>query len=356
MLSEQASGATRKRTAYSKTPPPTLRLEDLPRHAVDTLATRDPETKVVIYSNNTWRYIHTSLARKHSGSPVYRNNWDTTQIFAYKNVEPSSLPSTIELQLIDDLSGFHYPYMKSVISPFGPRGRRGHKHQGVDLPLRIGDPIYATFDGKVRYAKYNSGGYGNLVIVRHANGLETWYAHLTRCNVEPNDWVKAGQVIGFGGSTGRSTGPHLHFEVRYSDLTFDPQFLFDFPNGLLKYQTFPLDRSYLDIHSRASDELIEDDEDFDPEAVVAAASRSGEAGSILEQAALGEQAEAGASASKPAAPKPASTAAKTYYTVRSGDTLGRIAERNKLTLSQLCRLNGMTTKSTIRPGQKLRIK
>ena len=101
-----------------------------------------------------------------------------------------------------------------------------------------------------------------MVIVRHENGLETWYAHLSRINVAVNDYVKSGQVIGFGGSTGRSRGPHLHFEMRYCDQTFDPEFIIDFQSGQLRYQTFALEKKFFNIHSRASEILEEDDDDF----------------------------------------------------------------------------------------------
>lgn len=103
--------------------------------------------------------------------------------------------------------------------------RRRRKHQGIDLPLNTGDPIYATFNGKVRISipSSKSGGYGNLIVIRHDNGLETFYAHLSERSVQADEWVEAGQIIGYGGSTGRSTGPHLHFETRYCGQSFDPE-------------------------------------------------------------------------------------------------------------------------------------
>ena len=103
--------------------------------------------------------------------------------------------------------------------------RRGRRHQGVDLPLKTGAPIYATFTGKVRVSKY-WGAYGNIVIIRHENGIETFYAHLSERLVEQDQWVNAGEVIGYGGSTGRSTGPHLHFEVLINGTAVDPMQFF----------------------------------------------------------------------------------------------------------------------------------
>ena len=350
LIATSNTTAQRRRTT---SPPTPAKLEDLPRRAVDTVATADPETMVIIFSNNTWEYYRPDMASKFDDLPIYRQHWDTTQVFAYRSIELSDLPQTIELKLInDDLSEFHYPLLGRVISPYGPRRRRNHN--GIDIPLRTGEPIYAAFDGKVRYAKYNSGGFGNLVIVRHTNGLETWSAHLTRCNVKPNDYVKAGQIIGYGGSTGRSTGPHLHFEVRYCDQTFDPQFLFDFPNGLLKYQTFVLDRSYFNIHSRASDQLEEDDDDFDPSTILLASQNEGE--TILERVEKAEKAAEEAAAAPPKPKQSVSSQNKVYHTVRSGDSLSKIAVRYGTTITKICELNGISRNAKIRIGQKLRVK
>ena len=104
------------------------------------------------------------------------------------------------------------PYVGKVYSKFGYR--RGRRHQGTDIPLKSGTPVAAAFDGRVRMSSYVSG-YGNLVILRHENGLETFYGHLSKRQVSVGDWVRAGDIVGLGGSTGRSSGPHLHFETRY---------------------------------------------------------------------------------------------------------------------------------------------
>ena len=113
-----------------------------------------------------------------------------------------------------DLTGFHMPTPSTKItSPFGPRWRR--MHNGLDLKVNIGDTIVAAFDGKVRIVKYERRGYGKYVVIRHDNGLETVYGHLSKQLVEENQLVKAGEVIGLGGNTGRSTGSHLHFETRF---------------------------------------------------------------------------------------------------------------------------------------------
>ena len=126
-----------------------------------------------------------------------------------------------------DLRGFTMPTTsKKITSPYGERC--GRMHKGIDIKVYIGDTIYAAFDGKVRMVKYDANGYGNYVIIRHSNGLETLYGHLSKHLVEPNQLVKSGESIGLGGSTGRSTGPHLHFETRLCGLALNPSLMFDF--------------------------------------------------------------------------------------------------------------------------------
>lgn len=204
------------------------KLEDLPRRAIDTLDTDDSNIKIVIFTNNTWCYYYPDLNER-MDREVYREHWVNDRVFAYTDIQLKELPPVIDLQLIDRYGDFHAPAIGKVFSKYGTRGRR--RHQGVDIPLSVGEPIYAAFNGKVRYARYNTGGYGNLVIIRHENGLETWYAHLTRCNVAQDDYVTAGTVIGFCGNTGRSRGAHLHFEMRYCDQAFGPEHLIDCPRA-----------------------------------------------------------------------------------------------------------------------------
>mgnify|MGYP000403436205 CR=1 FL=1 len=158
------------------------------------------------------------------------------------------------------------------------------------------------------------------MIIRHDNGLETYYGHLSERMVEPNQWVEAGQIIGLGGSTGRSTGPHLHFETRYYGQSFDPERLIDFKNGLLCRETFLLKKSFFSIYSNAG-------QDFDDE--------------IANE----EQDK------KEAAEK----AAMKYHRIKSGDTLGAIARRYRVTTAQLMRWNGIKNAHKLRLGQRIRI-
>lgn len=322
------------------------KIEDLPRIPMDTIATPDPESKIIIYTNNTWEYYRPTL-KALDELAVYQRNWDTTQVFSYRSVELSDLPAVQEISLIHSMSDFHYPIRGKVFSKYGPRGRRNHN--GVDIPLKVGEPIYATFGGKVRYARYNAGGFGYLVILRHENGLETWSAHLTKVNVKTNDYVKAGQVIGFGGNTGRSRGPHLHFEVRYCDQTFDPERLIDFESGSIRYQTFALEKGYFNIHSRASDQLDEDDDGAFVSTLLAENSDGEDVSAdIIDKIAQSQQKSTAVSQSRSGA---------VYHTIKSGDMLGSISRRYGVSIDQICRLNpGLTRTTTLALGRKIRVK
>lgn len=335
-----AAHAQARRSAAS-----TPKLEDLPCFPVDTIATQDHETFVILFSNNTWKYYRPSLERLND-LEIYTRHWDTTQVFAYKSIELADLPPIVDLKLINTLGDFHYPIKGRVFSKYGPRGRRNHN--GVDIPLKTGDPIHSVFDGRVRYAKFNGGGFGNLIIVRHTNGLETWYAHLSRNNVRAGDYVKAGQIIGYGGSTGRSRGPHLHFEMRYCDQTFDPEFILDFEAGNIRYQTFALEKSFFSIRSRATDQLEEDD-DFENYAFAA----SEEGGELTSEEIIARlesnQTKASGKASQ-------ASGDAVYHKIVQNDYLGKLARRYGVTVGQICRLNNITENTTLKLGRTLRIK
>mgnify|MGYP000314796626 CR=1 FL=1 len=286
---------------------------------IDTLTTDNDAVQVILYSNNSWKYIRNREIAK--DSTIFEKYWDTSTLFPYREVDMSGMPKSVVIDLVDSLTSYHCPYQGAVHprGKYGPRRRR--QHQGVDLPLKMGDPIYAAFCGRVRISQYNKGGYGNLVIIRHDNGLETYYGHLSERMVEPGQWVEAGQIIGLGGSTGRSTGPHLHFETRYYGQSFDPERLIDFKNGLLCRETFLLKKSFFSIYSNAG-------QDFDDE--------------IANE----EQDK------KEAAEK----AAMKYHRIKSGDTLGAIARKYGTTVTNICRLNGIKSTTTLRIGRSLRVR
>jgi murein DD-endopeptidase MepM/ murein hydrolase activator NlpD len=141
------------------------------------------------------------------------------------------IADSVSFTLVDTLEcEFVMPVPGRVTSAFGPR--RYRMHEGTDIDLESGDAVRCAFDGVVRVALY-SGGYGNVVVVRHFNGLETVYAHLSSMAVKPGDAVSAGDLIGLGGRTGRATGSHLHFEVRYLGLALDSRLIIDFEKGSL---------------------------------------------------------------------------------------------------------------------------
>jgi murein DD-endopeptidase MepM/ murein hydrolase activator NlpD len=154
------------------------------------------------------------------------------------------MPDEINLLLARDSADFCFPVCNPKTSNYGWRWQRGH--HGVDIGLNTGDPVHSAFAGVVRVAS-RMGGYGNCVVIRHPNGLETLYGHLSKINVQPNQPVAAGEVIGLGGSTGNSTGPHLHFECRFLYQTFDPEWILDFSNYSLRTRHLHLDKSYFGI-------------------------------------------------------------------------------------------------------------
>jgi murein DD-endopeptidase MepM/ murein hydrolase activator NlpD len=230
----------------------------------------------------------------------YYSVWDTRKVDPYK-VEPADFKDTISTILYDSVGGHHWsmPLSYSKInSPFGYR--HGRWHYGTDLDLNVGEPVMACFDGIVRIVQYNSNGYGNYILIRHYNGFETLYAHLSKQDVKVGQNVKAGEVIGLGGNTGRSSGPHLHFEVRYVGNAFDPAFMYDFSSHILRSHRFDL----MPKHYAYAKE-----------------------------------------------------ARKIYYhTVRSGQTLSMISRKYGVSVAQICRLNGISTRTVIRAGRRLRIR
>lgn len=142
-----------------------------------------------------------------------------------------------------DVSGYVAPVRGRVTSPYGYRATFGRMHKGIDLGLHVGDTVRSAFDGKIRIAKYEGKGYGYYLVVRHDNGLETVYGHLSRFLVKPNQYVKAGEPIALGGNTGHSTGPHLHFETRFMGLAINPAAIIDFDNYVAHKDVFTFNKS-----------------------------------------------------------------------------------------------------------------
>lgn len=230
----------------------------------------------------------------HPGGHLY-GDWITSAPNVY-GPELSASDSVLLLRLIDEelACGFHMPVPGVLTSRFGRRD--GRPHNGIDLDLRTGEPVRSMFPGVVRYAGAY-GSYGRLVVVRHWNGLETYYAHLHRTKVKAGDEVEAGEVIGLGGSTGRSTGPHLHLEVRFKGIPIDPSRLLDLSSGELACGTLVLKKTRWSY-----------------------------------------------------AAYPFGTR---FHTVGKGEHLYGIAEQYGTSINELCALNGITRRTVLRVGQQL---
>ncbi len=284
---------------------------------VDTIPSSSEGLSIVLFNDNTWRYVRNREISADDDT-VFTTDWDTTKLQPYSK-DLKDMPVSLVIDLVDSLKSYHYPRIGRVNSKYGPR-RRGI-HQGTDIGLKIGDPIYAVFDGRVRLTQNYRGGYGNLIVLRHDNGLETFYGHLSEILVKPEQWVTAGQVIGYGGNTGRSTGPHLHFEVRYKGQSFDAERLIDFTTGTLRRETFLLKRSYFSPYSRFTQDFDEEIQSAEEDKKIAA-----------------------------------EAAAVKYHIVKSGDTLGRIAINNHTTVRKLCQLNGIKETTILRIGQRIRVR
>ena len=209
------------------------------------------------------------------------------------------------------LGKYVHPANYKATSFYGVRRRRGRIHYGVDIPFPEGTPVVAAFDGVVRVSTYNNGGYGNMVILRHDNKLETYYAHLNKRLVNPGEMVRAGDTIGLGGNTGRSYGNHLHFETRYLGTKFNPETIIDFKNYKLACDTLYIGGKVIKTN-------------VDPKNSIAQNGQSGN-------------------------PSPV------YITVRKGDTLGALAKKYRTTVNTIKKLNNMRS-DFLREGQRLRVK
>lgn len=226
----------------------------------------------------------------------YYRIWNNLRMDPYE----ISIPDFIKDTVMIGMDGYKAPCSGYVTSNYGMRRRRFH--HGIDLKVQIGEPVVSSFDGVVRIAMRGKA-YGNYIVVRHTNGLETTYAHLSKILVDINTPVKAGQVLGYGGSTGRSTGPHLHYEIRFLGKALNPNLFVDF-------------------------------ETITP---------------VLEEIAVVPGSFNFQLTSKP----PVSQKYKTYK-VKSGDTLSAISKRVGVSVSKLIEINRLSKRASIRSGQILK--
>lgn len=221
----------------------------------------------------------------------------TNSVVHYNSVMPDSFRI--------DLRNYAMPTPSTKITDiFGYRPNRRRLHQGMDIKVQTGDTIYAAFDGKVRITSYQRRGYGYYVVIRHNNGIETLYAHLSKRLVNVNQNVKAGEPIGLGGNTGRSSGSHLHFETILMGKSIDPALMFDFKNQRMTGESY--------MYRKPGTKYIEN-------------------GKV-----------------KIAGPE------KKYHKVRSGDTIEKIARKYGVSQRRIFELNGLKSNAIIRPGQQLR--
>jgi murein DD-endopeptidase MepM/ murein hydrolase activator NlpD len=242
---------------------------------------------------------------------IYTEGWESQKVNPYLN---AVVPNTKKI----DVSEYSMPTPGYVTSPYGYRPRFRRMHKGIDLKVQIGDTIRAAFDGKVRLTKFERKGYGYYVIIRHENGLETVYGHLSKFLVAPDEYVKAGDPIALGGNTGRSTGPHLHFETRFMGYAINPAAIFDFENQTTHTDVFTFNKA-----------TYQEARNYAPAKATRSNSRL-------------------ASTSK-------STKSSTVK-IRKGDNLSKIAKANGTTVEKLCQLNGISKNSKLTAGKALKVR
>ena len=262
------------------------------------------------------------INKEQMGSPSAQLYKEWNNKYAHRATE---LPDSFLI----NLKHFCMPTTSKVItSNFGRRW--GRMHKGIDVKVYIGDTIRSAFSGKVRIVKYEANGYGNYVVIRHYNGLETIYGHMSKHLVKENQIVKAGEPIGLGGYTGRSTGSHLHFETRLCGVALNPALMFDFRNQDVTGDTYMFHR-----------------DTYENESVLANKARGKSAG---DDEAVAEE----TSSSKSRKQSSASSSDIRYHKVKRGETLSSIAKKRGTTIDKLCKLNHISKRMRIRPGQILR--
>lgn len=278
-----------------------------------------------IQLENATKYLESLFAEEEEPElDIYTEGWDSGAVNCYDGAQ---VPQTAVI----NVANFAMPHSGYITSPYGYRRRWRRMHKGVDLKLNVGDTVRAAFDGKVRIVR-NQGrrkGYGMYIVIRHPNQLETVYGHLSKWLVEPDQYVKAGDPIALGGNTGRSTGPHLHFETRYMGYAINPCAIFDFPNQTTHTDEYTFDKKTYqqarNFSPQANAEYAEQYRKEHPIKIYVPEKGSGSSGNSI-------------------------------YRVRKGDSLGKIASRNGTTVAKICRLNGIKASSTLRIGQKLKLR
>jgi murein DD-endopeptidase MepM/ murein hydrolase activator NlpD len=250
---------------------------------------------------------------------LYGGIWNNRYVNVYQSIV--NVPDTFKV----NLANFTMPTMGHVTSNYGMRRMRRttRMHYGIDLKVQTGDTIYAAFDGKVRVRQYERRGYGYYLALRHPNGLETVYGHLSQFLVEENQVVKSGDPIALGGNTGRSTGSHLHFEIRFLGNPINPAFIIDFDNKISHRDTYTVTANSYSTGSKGVD--IRN---------VASSSATRSSAGVGNKYASGKV---------------------KYHRIQQGDTLGKIARRYGTTVNNLCKLNNISATSVLRLGKSIRV-
>ena len=292
-------------------------MSSLPTMGQDLLARQAPiDTKMkAVDSVALHRLIETESYYEAPAADLY-DDWDNTHAHSHA----TELPDTFRISLKD----FCMPTDSRVLtSNFGSRW--GRQHKGLDIKVYIGDTIRAAFDGRVRVVRYEGRGYGKYVVIRHDNGLETYYAHMSKQLVSEDQDVRAGDPIGLGGNTGRSTGSHLHFETRLCGMALNPALMFDFRNQDVVDDYFTFRKSSYQRESQAATRL-----------------RGANVGS-------GEDVELAT-----AAPAASYAQESRFHKVKKGETLFSIAKKRGTTVDTIMKLNHLKKNSKLKAGQILK--
>ncbi len=292
-------------------------LTTLPVAAQDLLARQAPvDRKMKAVDTLIFKSL---TAREEMESPAAQLYEDFNNKYAHRI---ANVPDSFKISL----RHFCMPTTSRVVtSNFGARW--GRQHKGLDIKVYIGDTIRAAFSGKVRIVKYEAAGYGKYIVIRHPNGLETIYGHLSAQLVAENQIVRAGEPIGLGGNTGRSTGSHLHFETRLCGMALNPALMFDFRNQ-------DVTGDYYVYNARTYDE--------ESELASRVRGKIGNGGYTQEMV-RGDYVE-----------KENAAEEIVYYKAKAGESLATIAKKRGISVDRLCELNRITKSTRIRPGQILR--
>ena len=309
------------------------------RNRHDNLLAKQSRVKDRISVQETQKYAANLYEECEPEPDIYTEGWDSNLVNCYKD---ANVPNSKVL----DVRHYVMPIKGNfVTSHYGYRPKFGRTHKGVDLRAAIGDTVYSAFSGRIRLTRYERGGYGFYVIVRHENGLETVYGHLSRFLVKPNQYVRAGQPIALSGNTGRSTGPHLHFETRFMGYAINPEAIFDFAHRCTHTDSYTFSKS---TYTKARD--------YSPSQRYSTTKKASEKSTETARATTtSTKREQPVASTKRTSTKESRSNSRSTYKVRKGDNLTKIASDNNMSVAQLKKLNGLTG-DHVEEGKVLRVR